>query len=76
VQEAHVARVIDPAGGSWFVESLTREVAAAAWAFFQEIESAGGVLAALDAGLVADRVAAVRERREERPPAASRRSPA
>jgi methylmalonyl-CoA mutase len=65
VQEAHLARVIDPAGGSWFVESLTRDLARAAWAFFQEIEAAGGVLAALDAGLVAERVAAVRERREE-----------
>ncbi|GAA5116868.1 methylmalonyl-CoA mutase family protein [Pseudonocardia adelaidensis] len=71
VQEAHLARVIDPAGGSWFVESLTRELATAAWAFFQEIEAAGGVLAALDAGLVADRVAVVRERRAE---AAARRT--
>lgn len=71
VQEAHLARVVDPAGGSWFVESLTRELAVAAWAFFQEIEAAGGVLAALDAGLVAERVAAVRERRAE---AAARRS--
>jgi methylmalonyl-CoA mutase len=71
VQEAHLARVIDPAGGSWFVESLTREIAAAAWTFFQEIEAAGGVLAALDAGLVAERVAEVRARREE---AAARRT--
>jgi len=71
VREAHLARVVDPAGGSWFVESLTRELAAAAWAFFQEIEAAGGVVAALDVGLVAERVAAVRERREE---AAARRS--
>jgi methylmalonyl-CoA mutase len=71
VREAHLARVIDPAGGSWFVESLTRELATAAWAFFQEIEAAGGVLAALDAGLVAERVAAVRERRAE---AAARRT--
>ena len=71
VQEAHLARVIDPAGGSWFVESLTRELAAAAWAFFQEIEAAGGVIAALDAGLVAERVAAVRDRRVE---AAARRT--
>jgi methylmalonyl-CoA mutase len=71
VQESHLARVVDPAGGSWFVESLTRELAAAAWAFFQEIEAAGGVLAALDTGLVAERVAAVRERREE---AAARRT--
>jgi methylmalonyl-CoA mutase len=71
VQEAHLARVVDPAGGSWFVESLTGELAGAAWAFFQEIEAAGGVLAALDAGLVAERVATVRERREE---AAARRT--
>jgi methylmalonyl-CoA mutase len=71
VQEAHLARVVDPAGGSWFVESLTRDLAAAAWGFFQEIEAAGGVLAALDAGLVAERVAAVRERRAE---AAARRT--
>jgi methylmalonyl-CoA mutase len=71
VQEAHLARVIDPAGGSWFAESLTRELATAAWAFFQEIEATGGVLAALDGGLVADRVAAVRERRAE---AAARRT--
>ncbi|TQM03176.1 methylmalonyl-CoA mutase family protein [Pseudonocardia kunmingensis] len=71
VQESHLARVIDPAGGSWFVESLTAELAAAAWAFFQEIEAAGGVLAALDSGLVAERVAAVREGRER---AAARRS--
>lgn len=63
VEEAHLARVIDPAGGSWFVESLTDAVARAAWAFFQEIEAAGGATAALDAGFVADRVAAVREHR-------------
>ncbi|OZM75993.1 methylmalonyl-CoA mutase family protein [Pseudonocardia sp. MH-G8] len=71
VQESHLARVVDPAGGSWFVESLTAELAAAAWTFFQEIEAAGGVLAALDAGLVAERVAAVREGRER---AAARRT--
>jgi methylmalonyl-CoA mutase len=71
VQEARLARVIDAAGGSWVVESLTREVAAAAWAFFQEIEAAGGVVAGLDGGLVADRVSAVRARREE---AAARRT--
>ena len=69
--------MIDPAGGSWFVESLTDELARAAWAFFQEIEAAGGVVAALDSGLVAARTAAVRAARETRrrhPP--RRRSPA
>ncbi len=64
VMEAHLARVIDPAGGSWFVESLTDALARAGWAFLQEIEAAGGVAAALDSGLVADRVARVRAARE------------
>jgi methylmalonyl-CoA mutase len=63
VDEAHLARVIDPAGGSWFVEALTAELAGAAWEFFQEIEAAGGARAALDSGLVAERVGEVRERR-------------
>ncbi|MFC4947589.1 methylmalonyl-CoA mutase family protein [Pseudonocardia sp. GCM10023141] len=64
MEESHLARVIDPAGGSWYVESLTDAVATAAWAFFQEIEAAGGVVAALDSGLVAERTAAVRAARE------------
>jgi methylmalonyl-CoA mutase len=65
VEEAHLARVIDPAGGSWYVESLTDELAKAAWAFFQEIETAGGAVAALDSGLVADRTGEVRAAREK-----------
>ena len=60
IEESHLARVIDPAGGSWYVESLTDDLARAGWAFFQEIEAAGGAVAALDSGLVAERVAAVR----------------
>ncbi|GAA1312783.1 methylmalonyl-CoA mutase family protein [Pseudonocardia xinjiangensis] len=63
VEEAHLARVIDPAGGSWYVESLTAELARAAWAFFQDLEAEGGALAALDSGFVAEQVAVVRGRR-------------
>ncbi|WLQ46241.1 methylmalonyl-CoA mutase small subunit [Streptomyces poriferorum] len=58
LEESHLARVIDPAGGSWYVERLTDELADAAWAFFQEIERAGGQAAALGSGMVADRIAA------------------
>ena len=57
VEESHLARVIDPAGGSWYVESLTDELARAAWAWFQEIERAGGQAAALSSGLVGERIA-------------------
>ncbi|NMH97693.1 methylmalonyl-CoA mutase family protein [Pseudonocardia acidicola] len=63
IQESHLARVIDPAGGSWFVEHLTDDLAQAGWAFFQEIEAAGGAVAALDRGLIAQRTAEIREQR-------------
>lgn len=58
MEESHLARVIDPAGGSWYVERLTEELASAAWAFFQETERAGGLPAALRSGTVAERLAA------------------
>ncbi|MEU8101649.1 methylmalonyl-CoA mutase family protein [Streptomyces rubiginosohelvolus] len=58
MEESHLARVIDPAGGSWYVERLTDELAAAAWSFFQETERAGGLPAALRSGAVAKRLAA------------------
>ncbi|MEU3735172.1 methylmalonyl-CoA mutase family protein [Streptomyces sp. NPDC033538] len=57
VEESHLARVIDPAGGSWYVERLTEELAQRAWEFFQEIERAGGQAAALRSGMVHDRLA-------------------
>ncbi|GGO24745.1 methylmalonyl-CoA mutase [Microbispora rosea subsp. aerata] len=62
VEEAHVARVADPAGGSWYVERLTDDLAARAWEWFQEIERAGGIAAALER-LVPERLAATRARR-------------
>ncbi|MFC0602394.1 methylmalonyl-CoA mutase small subunit [Streptomyces palmae] len=63
LEESHLARVIDPAGGSWYVERLTDELAHAAWAWFQEIEGAGGMAQALASGFVADRLAATWQRR-------------
>ncbi|MEI7933183.1 MAG: methylmalonyl-CoA mutase family protein, partial [Alphaproteobacteria bacterium] len=43
MEEAHIARVADPAGGAWFLETLTDEMARAAWAKFRAIEAAGGI---------------------------------
>ncbi|MER6826116.1 methylmalonyl-CoA mutase family protein [Streptosporangium sp. NPDC000563] len=63
VEEAGVARVIDPAGGSWYVERLTEDLAVRAWEWFQEIERAGGMADALASGFVAGRLAATWERR-------------
>ncbi|WPO75672.1 methylmalonyl-CoA mutase small subunit [Streptomyces sp. KN37] len=58
IEESHLARVIDPAGGSWYVERLTDELAHAAWEFFREIEGAGGQSAALRSGMIRERLAA------------------
>ncbi|MFF4415315.1 methylmalonyl-CoA mutase subunit beta [Streptosporangium sp. NPDC001559] len=63
VEEAGTARVTDPAGGSWYVERLTEDLAGKAWEWFQEIERAGGMAAAVESGLVSGRIAATwRER--------------
>ncbi len=50
--ESNVGRVTDPGGGSWYLEALTDEVAAAVWTRFREVEAAGGVVAALEDGLL------------------------
>ncbi|MGV9375374.1 methylmalonyl-CoA mutase family protein [Nonomuraea sp. NPDC003707] len=63
LEESGLGRVIDPAGGSWYVERRTADLAERAWAWFQEIEAAGGIARA--AGLVADRIAATRARRAD-----------
>jgi methylmalonyl-CoA mutase len=63
MQEAHVARIADPAGGAGFFEQLTDDLARAGWAVFQAIEARGGVVAALEDGFVAGEVAKVREAR-------------
>ncbi|MER6311486.1 methylmalonyl-CoA mutase small subunit [Streptomyces sp. NPDC001739] len=65
LEESHLSKVIDPAGGSWYVEQLTEELARAGWAFFQEIEAAGGQAAALRSGMLRERLAQTWARRTE-----------
>lgn len=68
MEEAHLGRVADPAAGSGYVETLTDEVARAAWVRFQAIEAAGGLIAALSSGLVANEVQKVRAARDSAGP--------
>jgi len=56
IEESHLARVVDPAAGSWFVESLTDRLAASAWAVFQAVEAEGGIEQALANGSIATAV--------------------
>ena len=64
MEEAGLGRVADPAGGAWFVEHLTRDLARKAWREFQAIEAEGGLDAALEGGRFVEAVAAIRSRRE------------
>jgi methylmalonyl-CoA mutase len=73
LEESNLARVIDPAGGSWYVEALTEELAQKAWAIVQEIERHGGMAAALRAGVPQGLVA--RSWDERRTALATRREP-
>jgi methylmalonyl-CoA mutase len=63
LEESRLAGVIDPAGGSWYVESLTDELARRAWTVFAELERAGGITAALAGGELAARLAETWARR-------------
>jgi methylmalonyl-CoA mutase len=57
MEESHLGRVADPAGGAWFLDKLTDDLARAAWEKFQAIEAAGGIIAALSIGAITAAVA-------------------
>ena len=56
--ESHFDQVVDPAGGSYYIENLTQSIAAEAWKLFLEIEEKGGYTAAYKAGFIKERIAA------------------
>lgn len=50
-EESDTCKVIDPWGGSYFIESLTHDLAQKAWAHIREVEELGGMAAAIDKGV-------------------------
>lgn len=63
LEESHLARVLDPAAGSWHVEDLTEQLAEQAWKHFQDIESRGSFEQARDH--IAAQITEVAERRAD-----------
>ncbi len=55
-EESHFDKVVDPAGGSYYIETLTASIAEQAWKLFLEVEEAGGFLAQVKSGAVQDAV--------------------
>jgi len=64
-EECHFDHVVDPGGGSYYVETLTAQLAKAAWALFQEIEKRGGMAKALQAGVPQELVKATAAKKAE-----------
>ena len=56
--ESHFDQVVDPAGGSYYIENLTDSIANEAWKLFREIEEKGGYTAAYESGFIVERVKA------------------
>ena len=54
--ECNLCQPVDPAGGSWYIESLTKQVAEKSWQVMQQVEVDGGMIEALKAGKVQDDV--------------------
>lgn len=65
-EESNIGRVNDPAGGAWYIEALTRQIAEAAWAELQKVEAAGGMTAALANGHVTETLAGLNAERGKR----------
>lgn len=62
-EEFGLLQPIDPAGGSWAVETLTKQIKEKIWAEFQAVESKGGIVAALKEGYPQEQIAAVLDAR-------------
>ncbi len=58
-EESSLNKVIDPAGGSWFIENLSEQYVKKAWELFQDIESRGGMAAVLADGSIQSQIADV-----------------
>jgi methylmalonyl-CoA mutase len=64
-EESHLSSLIDPAGGSYYVETLTSEIAKEAWKLFKQIENEGGMLEAVRKGIVQDLIGKTSENRKK-----------
>lgn len=56
MEECNIPDVIDPVGGTWYIEKLTDEIAKRSWDLFLEIEKLGGMRKAIEEGFVQDKI--------------------
>ena len=63
-EESYLDKIIDPAGGSYYIENLTHSLAHHAWDLFKEVESRGGMIECIKSGYVQDEVERSRVQKE------------
>ena len=65
-EETKITKTVDPWGGSYYVESLTAEIAEKAWALIEEVEELGGMTKAIEAGIPKMRIEEAAARKQAR----------
>lgn len=65
-EETGIPKVVDPLGGSYYVESLTHSIAAEAWKLIEEVEAMGGMTKAVESGMPKLRIEEAAARRQAR----------
>jgi methylmalonyl-CoA mutase len=65
-EETNICKAVDPWAGSWYVESLTHEIAHKAWKLIEEVESLGGMSKAIETGIPKMRIEEASARRQAR----------
>jgi len=58
-EEAYFDKIVDPAAGSYYIETLTDQIASKAWALFLEVQDKGGYIAAFKAGFIQEKIKTV-----------------
>ncbi|MDR0954826.1 MAG: methylmalonyl-CoA mutase family protein [Rikenellaceae bacterium] len=64
-EESHFDQVVDPAGGSYYIENLTASIAEQAWKLFHQVEELGGYAAAFKAGFIKEQLDASADKRRK-----------
>ncbi|WP_138433851.1 methylmalonyl-CoA mutase [Winogradskyella algicola] len=65
-EETHITKTVDPWAGSYYVESLTNEIAEKAWQLIEEVEELGGMTKAIEAGIPKLRIEEAAARKQAR----------
>jgi methylmalonyl-CoA mutase len=64
-EESYMNKIVDPAAGSYYIESITDQIASAAWALFKEVEELGGFMKAVQKNFIQDSIETVRKKKED-----------